>query len=210
MTRIKWISTDILLDYLLLIINYFVSSDSFRIYQKKFVKIHLNPSNPCSSCNVHREFTVLSLAGSFKREHMNKLLFIITLLFTSFLSSAQDAQDSWKVKLNNKLLLATSREDERANRKTVKSSEWKKSGWLEIRYKEADPGFWKRYFLFNDEEDHQLLTKDSVTHAKIAIASLRKLFAGKKEIRIYTIVSPLDPNIAVRLRRVHLCTLHLQ
>jgi hypothetical protein len=141
---------------------------------------------------------------------MNKLLFITTLLITTLLSSAQDPQDSWKIKLNNKLLLATSREDEKMNTRKIKSSEWKKNGWLEITYKEADPGSWKRYFLFNDEEDNQLLTKDSVTHTKITIASLRKLFAGKKEIRIYTIVSPLDPNIVVKLRRVHLCTLRLQ
>lgn len=118
-------------------------------------------------------------------------------------------KDSWKIKLNNKLLLATSKEDEKVNSKKVTSAEWKKNGNLEISFKESTPDVWRRSFLLYDEQDNQLLTKDSVTFSKTPLAILRKLFAGKKEIRIYTIVSPLDPNIAVRLRRVHLCTLQL-
>ena len=117
--------------------------------------------------------------------------------------------DSWKIKLNNKVLLATSKENEKANTKKISSAELKKNGFLEISFKEASPNTWKRSFLFFDKEDNQLLAIDSVTYTKTHIATLRKLFAGKKEIRIYTTVSPLDPNIAVRVRRVHLCTLQL-
>lgn len=124
-------------------------------------------------------------------------------------AQGQDPQDSWKVKLNNKLLLATSKEDEKANIKKIKSTEWKKSGYLEIHFKEAYPNTWKRSFLFFDEQDEQLLAKDNVISVKLTIASLRKLFAGKKQIRIYTIVAPLNPGIAIRIRRVHLCTLQL-
>ena len=117
--------------------------------------------------------------------------------------------DSWKIKLNNKVLLATSKENEKTNIKKISSAELKKNGFLEISFKEASPNTWKRSFLFFDKEDNQLLAIDSVTYTKTHIATLRKLFAGKKEIRIYTTVSPLDPNIAVRVRRVHLCTLQL-
>ena len=118
-------------------------------------------------------------------------------------------EDSWKIKLNNKVLLATSREDEKANTKKITSAELKKNGYLEISFKEANPNTWKRSFLFFDKDDKQLLAIDSVTYTKMHIATLRKLFAGQKEIIIYTIVSPLDPNIAIRIRRVHLCTLRL-
>ena len=127
----------------------------------------------------------------------------------AILSQAQDPQDSWKIKLNNKVLLSTSEENETKNVKNFPATEWKKNGYLEITFKDAYPNTWKRSFLFNDEKDEQLLAKDSVTSVKLTIASLRKLFAGKKQIRIYTIIAPLNPDIAIRIRRVHLCTLLL-
>ncbi len=117
--------------------------------------------------------------------------------------------NSWRVKLNNTLLLAANKEDEKANTRKVKLTEWKKNGWLAISYTESELKTWIRSFLFFDEKDNQLLAKDSTTFAKIPVATLRKLFTGKKELRIYTIVAPVDPNIAIRIRRVHLCTLKL-
>ena len=117
--------------------------------------------------------------------------------------------DSWKIKLNNKLLVAANKEDEKANTKKISSAELKKNGYLEISFKEAEPHTWRRSFLFFDKDDNQLLAIDSVTYTKMHIAALSKLFAPQKDIIIYTSVSPLDPNIAVRLRRVHLCTLRL-
>ena len=138
---------------------------------------------------------------------MNKILLIISFFFISIYSDAQAG--SWKIKLNNKTLLATSQENETTNSKKIKLSEWKKSGKLEIIFIEAEPNTWRRSFLFYDKDDNQLLSKDSTTHAKIPLSYLRKIFAGKKEIRIYTIISPLNPNIAIRVRRVHLFTLKL-
>jgi hypothetical protein len=120
------------------------------------------------------------------------------------------SQDSWKIKLNDTLSLNTNQENEIKNIKKISAAEWKKNGYLEINYKESEPNNkWKRSFLFFDKEDNQLLTKNNITSLRIPVALLRKLFAGKKEIRIYTIVSPTDPNMAVRIRRVHLCTLQL-
>ena len=116
---------------------------------------------------------------------------------------------TWKVSLNNKLLLSTSREDEKINTRNISLTSWKKKGYLEIRFKEVNPNSWRRSFLFFDEADNQLLAKDSVSYVKIPLTVLRKLFTGKKQIRIYTIIAPLDPNIAIRMRRVHLITLKL-
>jgi hypothetical protein len=117
--------------------------------------------------------------------------------------------DSWTIRLSNKLLLNTKQENESANTKRIAKTEWAKNGYLEISYKAKTPKAWKRSFLFFDKEDNQLLMKENVTSVKISIASLRKIFTGKDEIRIYTIASPADPAIAVRIRRVHLCTLQL-
>ena len=120
-----------------------------------------------------------------------------------------EAQDSWTVKLNNKLLLTATKEDTLANTKKVSQLEWRKSGYLEVIYKEAEPGPWMRSFLFYDENDNQLLNKDSVTYTKIANATLRKLFAGKKKMVIYVVIAPKNPMIMIRIRRMHLCTLLL-
>jgi hypothetical protein len=131
--------------------------------------------------------------------------FILTVLFTQ----GQDIPDRWIIKLNNKALLATSQEDEKSHTIKLKSSDWKKNGFLEIIYRQAVPDQRKRSFLFFDEQENQLLVKDSVTSVKLTISTLRKLFTGKKQVRIYTIVYPLNPNIAINIRRVHLCTLQL-
>ena len=138
---------------------------------------------------------------------MKKNLLLLSLLCIAMYADAQSG--SWKIRMNNKTLLATSHEDEKVNTKKIISSEWKKSGSLEIIFKEAEPDTWKRSFLFFDAEDNQLLAKENTTHAKVSLSALRKLFKGKKDIRIYTVISPLDPNIAIRIRRVHLCTLKL-
>ncbi len=120
------------------------------------------------------------------------------------------AQDSWKIRWNKKTILVANKEDEVANTRTIKYSDWKKNGNLEIIYTEAAPDtiLWHSFLLF-DDEGHQLLSKEKTLYAKISIEELRKLFAEKKQIKIYTIVSPRNPKFAVRMRRVHLCTLQL-
>lgn len=137
-----------------------------------------------------------------------KINLLIAIIFLSH--NMIQAQDSWTIRWNNKTILSANKEDEAANTRTIKLSDWKKNGNLEIIYKEAEPDtlLWHSFLLF-DENDHQLISKEKTLVAKIPIAQLRKLFAGKKQIKIYTIVSPRDPTIAVRLRRIHLCTLKL-
>ncbi len=117
---------------------------------------------------------------------------------------------SWKIKLNNKLILAAANEDEIKNIKKISATEWKKKGNLEINFTETDPDTWYRAFRFCDEADNELLVTDSSSTVKIPVSKLRALFKGKKKIVIYTTISPRDPNLAVRIRRVHLCTLRLQ
>lgn len=117
-----------------------------------------------------------------------KINLLIAIIFLS--QNMIQAQDSWTIRWNNKTILSANKEDEAANTRTIKLSDWKKNGNLEIIYKEAEPDtlLWHSFLLF-DENDHQLISKEKTLVAKIPIAQLRKLFAGKKQIKIYTIVS---------------------
>lgn len=137
-----------------------------------------------------------------------KIIFLIAIL--SLNQTKIHAQDGWTIKWNKKTILVANKEDEVANTRQIKHSDWKKKGNLEIIYKEAAPDtiLWHSFLLF-DEEDHQLLSKEKTLTAKIPVSLLRKLFAGKKQIKIYTIVSPRNPKFAVKMRRIHLCTLQL-
>lgn len=138
---------------------------------------------------------------------MKKAIILVTLLLCLATVQVQAQSGSWKIKLNGKTLLSTSKEDEKINCKKVKAAQWSKNGYLEINFTEDDPDTWWRSFLFYDEQDNELLRKDSTTSYKILAKELFKLFSGKKEIRIYTTIAPRDPNLAIRMRRVHLCTL---
>ena len=147
---------------------------------------------------------------------MKKTFLFLSLGLTYMLLQAQNAQpDSWKIKWNKKVILETSKSDEAANIRKIKSADLKKNYVLEILYKESDPKKekqWNRSFLFFDESDNEILRKDNTRNAKITAAELKKLFGNKKKIKIYTIAIPTDPGLAarVRVRRVHLCTLELQ
>ena len=138
---------------------------------------------------------------------MKKVLVLTSLLLTTVFLQAQNG--SWIIKLNNKTILSSHQEDPVKNVRKIKSADWKKSGKLEILFAEDEKNTWMRSFQLVDELDNDILRKDSTTHPSISLVELRKLFAGKKQVRIYTTISPLDPNIAIRIRRVHLCTLQL-
>ncbi len=116
---------------------------------------------------------------------------------------------TWTVKLNNKKIVSTSKEDEKANCKKLKRSDWNKNGKLQIIFKEDEPDTWSRSFLFYDENDNELFREDSTTNAIIPLEKLRTIYANKKSVIIYTVIAPLDPSIAIRIRRVHLYTFQL-
>ncbi len=116
---------------------------------------------------------------------------------------------SWTIKLNNKKVITTSVEDETKNCKKLKSTDWKKPGNLEITFTEDVPDAWYRFFLFYDEEQNELFKADSITNLSLSLEKLRKIFSGKKALKIYTVIAPKDPTIAIRIRRVHLYTFML-
>jgi hypothetical protein len=146
---------------------------------------------------------------------MKKIFLLLSLGLTYLLLQAQNAQpDSWKIKWNKKVILETSKTNETANTRKIKSADLKKNYVLEISYKESDAKKekeWIRSFMVFDESDNEILRKDSTRNTMITASELKKLFGDKKKIKIYTIAIPADPDLAarVRVRRAHLCTLEL-
>jgi beta-lactamase class A len=120
-----------------------------------------------------------------------------------------DAQDNWKISLNKKTVLISNKPDELTNIKKIKSIEWKKNGSLEVTYKETTPTIFLHSLQFADESGNPLLVKDSTMTAKISIAVLRKLFAGKKQLKIYLVLNPPNPMMMAPSRMLHLGTLKL-
>jgi hypothetical protein len=147
---------------------------------------------------------------------MKKIFLLTSFCFAYLLSHAQEVKsDSWTIKLNKKVILDAFKYNETANTRTIKLSDLAKNGFLEIIYHSADTAqakAWKRSFLFMDENDKELLRKDSTINVKISDTQLKKLLGDKKKISIYTIALPMNLEMAarIRVRRLHLCTLIIQ
>ena len=137
---------------------------------------------------------------------MKYIVFIMTMMMSTIFVNGQD---SWKISLNNITVLVSSKSDELINIKKIKSTEWKKNGYLEVTYKETTPSNWIHSLQFADEQGNPLLTKDSTLTAKIPLSTLRKLFAKKKQLKIYMVLNPPNPMMMAPSRMIHLVTLRL-
>lgn len=138
---------------------------------------------------------------------MKLVIFLAAIFISNIHIHAQ--MGIWTINLNGKKITTTSTEDEKVNCKYLKSSFWKKNGNLEIIFTENEADTWIRSFLFYDEDDNELKRVDSTTHTIIPVNELKLLFQGKKRLNIYTTIAPIDPSIAIRIRRVHLFTFML-
>jgi hypothetical protein len=138
---------------------------------------------------------------------------VLSILFSTLITMAVNAQDtdSWLVKWDGEKVLSTSNEDKTANTKTVKVPSNPSKSKLEIEYKPRKESL-KRSFILFGKNDNELMRFEDTWSAKICYADLLKSIGDEKQIEIYTIAIPTDPDLAarVRVRRVHLCTLILQ
>jgi len=137
---------------------------------------------------------------------MKKLIVLPAVLL---IAAGLSAQNSWSVVLHKKILLTGKEVNEEKNVRLIRSSDWKKTGYLEVAYKEEQPSSMHHSIRFADELGNELLVKDSITSVKVLTTSLRKLFAGKKQVKIYMTIAPTDPMIMMPARRIHLATLKL-
>lgn len=132
--------------------------------------------------------------------------FICFLLFF-FTCWSMNAQGSWKIWVNKKIVVKASEEDVDKNTFSLTTSALKKTGTLQVQYTEQDAAAWIRTFHFFNEKDEPLFTKDSVTNYTVPFSTLHKYAKGCKKIYVYTTIAPTNPNIAIRVRRVHLATI---
>ncbi len=138
---------------------------------------------------------------------MKKRSILFVLIFLPLIFFSQEGK--WEIRVNNRVIVSTGTEDKTANTRIIKTRDWKRGGYLEIKFTEESPNAWKRSFILDDENDAQLWSGDSVTYLKISLMQLKQIFPGRKEINIYTIVAPANPQMAARIRRMHLCTIKI-
>jgi hypothetical protein len=134
---------------------------------------------------------------------------VLSLVSFMLLACIMNAQQSWKISLNKITVLISSESNELLNTKKIRSTDWKKNGFLEVSFNETTPSNWIHSLQFSDEKGNPLLVKDSTTTAKIPIAVLRKLFLGKKQLKIVMVINPPNPMMMAPTRMIHLGTLRL-
>lgn len=133
-------------------------------------------------------------------------------LASFFISLSTGAQPGWKVMLNGKTILNTTVEDEAKNTVRIKKADLKKKKGLSVLYtEEAKKKNWEREIALYDENDQEL-THEKGDLFKVSNSALQSYFKNSKKIVIYTLAFPADPKLkaAIRIRRVHLCTLILE
>jgi hypothetical protein len=139
-----------------------------------------------------------------------KLFYLFLASF--FISLSTLAQPGWKVVLNGKTILNTTVEDEAKNIVRLKKADLKKKKGLSLIYtEEAKKKDWEREIVLYDENDREL-ARQKGTQLKISNSVLQSYFKNSKKVGIYTLAFPADPKLkaAIRIRRVHLCTLILE
>jgi hypothetical protein len=137
---------------------------------------------------------------------------LILFAFSILLGTAGMTQDSWKVKLQNKVLLSTGEESEEKNVVRLKMASVPKKGVLVVQYQDGEKrkGWERSLMVFNGDDGELLRRKGSVL--SLGKATLASLFRKTKTLELFTIAMPTDPDVAatIRVRRIHLCTLVLE
>lgn len=139
---------------------------------------------------------------------VTKFLLFISISIMSLTSDAQTGNNC-TISHNSKKVLTVTKEDAVKNKITIKSADLKKTGSLVIAFPVSKTkSEWKRNLMIYDTTDNVLLTKEDVTGLTLTNTELAALLAGKKQFSIFTASIPRDPKkaAAVRVRRIHVCT----
>jgi hypothetical protein len=139
----------------------------------------------------------------------------LSVLSISIMSLSTNAQNgnNCTISHNNKKVLTVTNEDAVKNKISLKAAELKKTGSLVIAFPVSKTkSEWKRNILIYDSADNMLLTKEDVKGLTLKNTELNTLLAGKKQFSIFTTSIPRDPKqaAAIRVRRVHICTVEIK
>jgi hypothetical protein len=128
------------------------------------------------------------------------------------MSSAVNAQHSWKITHNGKAKISTSDENESRNRFSIKKTDFAKPGSLWVHYMEWEKQKdWERYIGIYDEKENELFL-DTASVVQLTNKKLTTITKGVGTVKVYTWSLPTDPELAarIRIRRIHLATIIIQ
>ena len=131
---------------------------------------------------------------------------LLSLLMAVSLNSLAQGKDRWTVTLNSLQLLLVNTEDTAAN--VVQAKKLKKGSLIITFMPGQVEGERKRKLMVYDDADNLLLSKEEHTLV-IPVATLKKWRQTLPRIKIYTVPNLGEEGAAVRLRRMHLCTVNL-
>jgi len=137
---------------------------------------------------------------------MKKILFFFCAVL---LNLAVQAQQSWTVSHQKKVLLKNVEEDTEGNTIKIRKSALSQAGYLTITFKVND-GTVNRTLMADDSSRAGIKSWEKVKKTiSLSNAELKKLFKGRNKVVLYFTEIPKDPAKAavVRMRPVHLCTL---
>jgi hypothetical protein len=143
---------------------------------------------------------------------VTKFLLVLSISIMSLTANAQNGNNC-TISHNNKKMLTVAKEDAVKNKITIKAVDLKKTGSLVIAFPVSKTkSEWKRSIMIYDTTDNVLLTKEDVTGLTLKNTELIILLADKKQFSLFTTSIPRDPKkaAAVRVRRVHLCTVEIK
>jgi hypothetical protein len=150
---------------------------------------------------------------------MKKTLFITLALITTMIAVAQP---TWTIRHNNKVVLTVKKENEQKNIIRIKKADLDKPGSFQVSFvKTAADSAWGRSVMITDSTGNTIaenLDAGQTAKAPIVVSfplvnkAVKELLLKHKKIKIYTIAIPTDPAkaAAVRVRRVHVCTVELK
>jgi hypothetical protein len=146
------------------------------------------------------------------KKSVTKFLLLTLIGLMALTSNAQNSNNC-TISHNNKKILTVTKEDAVKNKIVIKTTDLKKTGSLVLSFPVTKTyPEWKRNILIYDTADNMLLTKEDVTGLTLTNKELSILLAGKKQFSIFTTSIPTDPKkaAAIRVRRVHVCTVEIK
>lgn len=134
---------------------------------------------------------------------MKRVLVFIAIVFAGI--SAR-AQDHWTIQLNSDLLLTANQEDSLHNVARIDDI---KKGSLIVTYRpEKIDNALSRMIAIYDDMDRELYMKETLI-LTLPTDKLKEWEDQTQKIRVYTWPVSKSPNIAIKVRRVHLATIEL-
>lgn len=130
---------------------------------------------------------------------------LVLLLMAIGLNSFAQGKDRWTVTLNSLQLLSVNTEDTTAN--VVQAKKLKKGSLIVTFVPGQVEGERKRRIMVYDDAGTELYSKEEHSII-ISVATLKKWRLTTSRIKIYTIPNLGEEGAAVRLRRMHLCTVN--